>query len=98
MEARWGWAGRPPRQLSFQKNVIHTAKYNVFSFLPLNLYEQFRRFSNLYFLLIILLQVRWGQPRSQCPWSLHSIYLLELSPPGSPQPHPRDFPPSHMAL
>ncbi|XP_043321482.1 phospholipid-transporting ATPase IK isoform X1 [Cervus canadensis] len=56
VEARWGWAGRPPRQLSFQKNVIHTAKYNVFSFLPLNLYEQFRRFSNLYFLLIILLQ------------------------------------------
>ncbi|KAB0357180.1 hypothetical protein FD754_001336 [Muntiacus muntjak] len=40
----------------YKKNVIHTAKYNVFSFLPLNLYEQFRRFSNLYFLLIILLQ------------------------------------------
>ena len=55
VEARWGWAGRPPHQLSFQKNVIHTAKYSVFSFLPLNLYEQFHRFSNLYFLLIILL-------------------------------------------
>ncbi|XP_065774599.1 phospholipid-transporting ATPase IK isoform X7 [Muntiacus reevesi] len=40
----------------YKKNIIHTAKYNVFSFLPLNLYEQFRRFSNLYFLLIILLQ------------------------------------------
>ncbi|XP_065774594.1 phospholipid-transporting ATPase IK isoform X4 [Muntiacus reevesi] len=42
----------------YKKNIIHTAKYNVFSFLPLNLYEQFRRFSNLYFLLIILLQGR----------------------------------------
>ncbi|XP_070321438.1 phospholipid-transporting ATPase IK isoform X2 [Odocoileus virginianus] len=40
----------------YKKNVIHTAKYNVFSFLPLNLYEQFHRFSNLYFLFIILLQ------------------------------------------
>lgn len=67
MEARWGWAGRPPHQLSFQKNVIHTAKYSVFSFLPLNLYEQFHRFSNLYFLLIILLQVRWGQPQESVP-------------------------------
>ncbi|XP_061279433.1 phospholipid-transporting ATPase IK isoform X7 [Bos javanicus] len=42
----------------YKKNIIHTAKYNVFSFLPLNLYEQFHRFSNLYFLLIILLQGR----------------------------------------
>ncbi|XP_025148507.2 LOW QUALITY PROTEIN: phospholipid-transporting ATPase IK [Bubalus bubalis] len=50
----------------YKKNIIHTAKYNVFSFLPLNLYEQFQRFSNLYFLLIILLQ---GIPEiSTLPW------------------------------
>ncbi|XP_010842847.1 PREDICTED: phospholipid-transporting ATPase IK isoform X3 [Bison bison bison] len=50
----------------YKKNIIHTAKYNVFSFLPLNLYEQFHRFSNLYFLLIILLQ---GIPEiSTLPW------------------------------
>lgn len=42
-----------------KSNVIHTAKYNAFSFLPLNLYEQFHRTSNLYFLLIIILQVGW---------------------------------------
>ncbi|XP_058393673.1 phospholipid-transporting ATPase IK [Diceros bicornis minor] len=40
----------------YKTNVIHTAKYNVFSFVPLNLYEQFRQVSNLYFLLIIVLQ------------------------------------------
>ncbi|EDL31538.1 mCG13368, isoform CRA_a, partial [Mus musculus] len=39
-------------------NAIHTAKYNIFSFLPLNLYEQFHRMSNLYFLFIIILQGR----------------------------------------
>ncbi|XP_047388360.1 phospholipid-transporting ATPase IK [Sciurus carolinensis] len=50
----------------YKTNVIHTAKYNVFSFLPLNLYEQFRRVSNLYFLLIIVLQ---GIPEiSTLPW------------------------------
>uniref|UniRef100_A0A8C8RVK1 Phospholipid-transporting ATPase n=1 Tax=Pelusios castaneus TaxID=367368 RepID=A0A8C8RVK1_9SAUR len=38
-------------------------KYNVLTFLPLNLYEQFHRMANLYFLFIILLQVRshWRQ-------------------------------------
>ncbi|XP_046494285.1 phospholipid-transporting ATPase IK [Equus quagga] len=40
----------------YKTNIIHTAKYNFFSFLPLNLCEQFRRMSNLYFLLIIILQ------------------------------------------
>lgn len=62
----WGWVGHGapgqavhPHWLSLQSNVIHTAKYNAFSFLPLNLYEQFHRTSNLYFLLIIILQVGW---------------------------------------
>ncbi|XP_004595981.2 phospholipid-transporting ATPase IK [Ochotona princeps] len=40
----------------YKTNLIHTAKYNVLSFLPLNLYEQFHRMSNVYFLLIIILQ------------------------------------------
>uniref|UniRef100_A0A452QL95 Phospholipid-transporting ATPase n=1 Tax=Ursus americanus TaxID=9643 RepID=A0A452QL95_URSAM len=61
------WAAMPrARGLSFQSNVIHTAKYNVFSFLPLSLYEQFHRVSNLYFLFIIILQ---GFPEiSTLPW------------------------------
>uniref|UniRef100_A0A2K6MP95 ATPase phospholipid transporting 8B3 n=1 Tax=Rhinopithecus bieti TaxID=61621 RepID=A0A2K6MP95_RHIBE len=49
-EAR-GWPGA-----AALTNVIRTAKYNFFSFLPLNLYEQLHRVSNLYFLLIIILQ------------------------------------------
>ncbi|XP_055227110.1 phospholipid-transporting ATPase IK isoform X2 [Gorilla gorilla gorilla] len=40
----------------YKTNVIRTAKYSFFSFLPLNLYEQFHRVSNLFFLLIIILQ------------------------------------------
>uniref|UniRef100_A0A8C9UMK0 Phospholipid-transporting ATPase n=1 Tax=Spermophilus dauricus TaxID=99837 RepID=A0A8C9UMK0_SPEDA len=50
----------------YKTNIIRTAKYNVLSFLPLNLYEQFHRVSNLYFLFIIILQ---GMPEiSTLPW------------------------------
>ncbi|XP_052558570.1 phospholipid-transporting ATPase IK [Tympanuchus pallidicinctus] len=37
-------------------NAIKTAKYNVLTFLPLNLYEQFHRMANVYFVFVILLQ------------------------------------------
>ncbi|KAM5190907.1 phospholipid-transporting ATPase IK isoform 2-T2 [Callospermophilus lateralis] len=50
----------------YKTNVIRTAKYSVLSFLPLNLYEQFHRVSNLYFLFIIILQ---AMPEiSTLPW------------------------------
>lgn len=91
-----GPPGRRPHagcRLSSQRNVIHTAKYNVFSFLPLNLYEQFHRMSSLYFLIIILQVGRVGQPEGSVPCPLHSFYLLEPPPPGSPP-----FPLSHVAL
>lgn len=39
-------------QNNFCNNTIRTAKYNVLTFLPLNLYTQFSKASNLYFLLI----------------------------------------------
>jgi len=37
-------------------NKISTAKYNLLSFLPKFLFEQFRRYANVFFLLIALLQ------------------------------------------
>uniref|UniRef100_A0A8C1U148 Phospholipid-transporting ATPase n=1 Tax=Cyprinus carpio TaxID=7962 RepID=A0A8C1U148_CYPCA len=41
----------------FQDNHIKTAKYNVFTFLPINLFEQFQRFANAYFLVLLILQL-----------------------------------------
>uniref|UniRef100_A0A668AMD3 Phospholipid-transporting ATPase n=1 Tax=Myripristis murdjan TaxID=586833 RepID=A0A668AMD3_9TELE len=38
-------------------NAIKTYKYNVLTFLPLNLFEQFKRAANLYFLGLLILQV-----------------------------------------
>ncbi|ORZ31134.1 hypothetical protein BCR44DRAFT_1503085 [Catenaria anguillulae PL171] len=38
-------------------NAIRTAKYTVYNFVPRNLLEQFSRVANLYFLLIVVLQM-----------------------------------------
>ena len=38
--------------LKFKSNSISTSKYNVVTFLPKGLYEQFRRVANLYFLSV----------------------------------------------
>uniref|UniRef100_A0A8C7DFF7 Phospholipid-transporting ATPase n=1 Tax=Oncorhynchus kisutch TaxID=8019 RepID=A0A8C7DFF7_ONCKI len=45
----------PP--LLSQTNAIKTSKYNTFNFLPLNLFEQFQRIANAYFLILLILQV-----------------------------------------
>lgn len=36
-------------------NVVHTTKYTIITFIPKNLWEQFHRFANIYFLFIALL-------------------------------------------
>ena len=41
----------------FQDNRIHTSKYNILTFLPINLFEQFQRVANAYFLFLLILQV-----------------------------------------
>uniref|UniRef100_A0A671VVJ9 Phospholipid-transporting ATPase n=1 Tax=Sparus aurata TaxID=8175 RepID=A0A671VVJ9_SPAAU len=48
-----------PFNLSYHyaNNAIKTSKYNIFTFLPLNLFEQFRRLANAYFLFLMMLQV-----------------------------------------
>ena len=40
-----------------QKNRIKTSKYTVLTFLPVNLFEQFSRAANIYFLLQLILQL-----------------------------------------
>ncbi|XP_010272160.1 PREDICTED: phospholipid-transporting ATPase 3-like [Nelumbo nucifera] len=41
--------------VKFKGNSISTTKYNIFTFLPKGLFEQFRRVANLYFLMISVL-------------------------------------------
>ena len=48
-------------KLLFIDNQIHTTKYNILTFIPKNLFFQFSRVANFYFLVIILLlQFDWA--------------------------------------
>ncbi|CAH7683306.1 putative aminophspholipid translocase [Phakopsora pachyrhizi] len=40
----------------FPSNQIRTAKYSLLSFIPKNLFEQFRRVANVFFLVLVILQ------------------------------------------
>lgn len=43
--------------VDLQNNYIKTSKYSVLTFLPLNLFEQFQRLANFYFLCLLVLQM-----------------------------------------
>lgn len=47
--------GNPMQQ--FVDNSIRTTKYSIITFIPLNLFSQFRRIANFYFLVMIILQI-----------------------------------------
>ncbi|XP_023245345.1 phospholipid-transporting ATPase ID [Copidosoma floridanum] len=44
-------------QFNYANNYIKTSKYTVLTFLPLNLFEQFQRLANFYFLCLLVLQL-----------------------------------------
>ncbi|XP_071844250.1 phospholipid-transporting ATPase ID-like isoform X2 [Apostichopus japonicus] len=44
-------------QFRYKNNYIRTWKYNIFTFLPVNLFEQFRRIANFYFMVLLILQL-----------------------------------------
>ncbi|KAF9532854.1 hypothetical protein CPB83DRAFT_846485 [Crepidotus variabilis] len=48
--------GKVDRSHVFNSNQIITSKYNIITFIPRNLLEQFRRIANMFFLAIAILQ------------------------------------------
>ncbi|KAF8371965.1 tat-2 [Pristionchus pacificus] len=44
------------QQFKYADNFIKTSKYNLLTFVPVNLFEQFQRIANTYFLILLLLQ------------------------------------------
>jgi phospholipid-transporting ATPase len=49
--------GVPAMDGQYPSNAVKTAVYTAYNFLPKNLFKQFTRFSNLYFLFITVLQL-----------------------------------------
>lgn len=51
------FAQQPLQQHVYPDNSIKTSLYTVVSFIPVNLFGQFKRISNFYFLMTLLLQM-----------------------------------------
>uniref|UniRef100_A0A669BYF5 Phospholipid-transporting ATPase n=1 Tax=Oreochromis niloticus TaxID=8128 RepID=A0A669BYF5_ORENI len=62
------------KKSKYSGNAIKTYKYNVITFLPLNLYEQFKRVANIYFLALLILQII--PEISTLPWYTTLIPLV----------------------
>jgi hypothetical protein len=61
-------------------NELRTSKYNVATFLPVNLFEQFTRVANLYFLLIAVLQLIPGlSPTSWFTTVCPLVFVLTIN-------------------
>ncbi|XP_067087900.1 phospholipid-transporting ATPase IC-like [Osmerus mordax] len=45
------------KKSKYSGNAIKTYKYNALTFIPLNMFEQFKRAANLYFLALLILQI-----------------------------------------
>ena len=55
----------------FIDNRIISSKYTVWNFVPQNLFEQFRRVANFYFLFIFFVQLMIDMPTSPLPVDFH---------------------------
>ncbi|XP_054851931.1 phospholipid-transporting ATPase IG isoform X2 [Eublepharis macularius] len=60
----------------FCDNKIISSKYTVWNFLPKNLFEQFRRIANFYFLIIFLVQVIVDTPTSPVTSGLPLFFVI----------------------
>ncbi|KAH9896461.1 phospholipid-translocating P-type ATPase [Cubamyces lactineus] len=64
----------------YVRNKVRTSKYTIVTFIPKNLYEQFRRVANLYFLALVVVQVFsiFGAPSPQTS-ALPLIFILTVT-------------------
>ncbi|GKA12944.1 probable phospholipid-transporting ATPase 4 [Tanacetum coccineum] len=65
--------------LKYCTNYVSTTKYNVFTFLPIALFEQFRRVANMYFLLAAALSLTPVTPFSPISMIAPLLFVIGLS-------------------
>ncbi|XP_055294187.1 phospholipid-transporting ATPase IG isoform X7 [Moschus berezovskii] len=63
----------------FCDNRIVSSKYTLWNFLPKNLFEQFRRIANFYFLIIFLVQVTVDTPTSPITSGLPLFFVITVT-------------------
>ncbi|XP_073083965.1 phospholipid-transporting ATPase IG isoform X5 [Manis javanica] len=63
----------------FCGNRIVSSKYTLWNFLPKNLFEQFRRIANFYFLIIFLVQVTVDTPTSPVTSGLPLFFVITVT-------------------
>ncbi|XP_039282719.1 probable phospholipid-transporting ATPase IF isoform X2 [Nilaparvata lugens] len=68
-----------PDKRSFPDNRIVSSKYTIWNFLPMNLYEQFRRFANTCFLGVTILTVLTPGPVSPVVYALPVTVIVTIS-------------------
>ncbi|KAI0684455.1 phospholipid-translocating P-type ATPase [Cytidiella melzeri] len=64
----------------YVRNKVRTSKYTILTFVPKNMYEQFRRVANLYFLALVIVQIFpvFGAPSPQTS-ALPLIFILVVT-------------------
>ncbi|XP_076928087.1 putative phospholipid-transporting ATPase 7 [Bidens hawaiensis] len=67
------------RPYKYTGNNVTTTKYNVFTFLPRSLFEQFRRVGNLYFLLVAIVSVTPVAPFSAFSQIAPLVFVVGVS-------------------
>ncbi|KAJ8409446.1 hypothetical protein AAFF_G00228470 [Aldrovandia affinis] len=63
----------------FADNRIISSKYTVWNFVPKNLFEQFRRIANFYFVIIFLVQLMVDTPTSPVTSGLPLFFVITVT-------------------
>ncbi|XP_072517282.1 phospholipid-transporting ATPase IF isoform X5 [Salminus brasiliensis] len=63
----------------FADNRIISSKYTIWNFIPKNLFEQFRRIANFYFLIIFLVQLMIDTPTSPVTSGLPLFFVITVT-------------------
>ncbi|KAK2584751.1 hypothetical protein KPH14_007079 [Odynerus spinipes] len=79
-EERVVFINAPHQPAKYKNNHITTAKYSILSFIPMFLFEQFRRYSNCFFLFIaIMQQIPDVSPTGRYTTLVPLIFILSVS-------------------
>ncbi|XP_044018116.1 probable phospholipid-transporting ATPase IA isoform X3 [Aphidius gifuensis] len=80
LEERVIFVNAPQQPAKYKNNHITTAKYTILTFIPSFLFEQFRRYSNCFFLFVALMQQIDGvSPTGRYTTLVPLVFILAVS-------------------